>query len=568
MSNLPVMEGAGGGRPARRGQLIWPSASGLEVYLQGITLPVFRDILAEATGVFGFVAGIHKTGIRFVEEYLTENQATGFTLILALWPACPTSRRDLHRMIDLQERFAGRLEVRLSTSDSVLDHPMTTLCVSGHRSGENWMILGSISDLGMEPEDIGEGGVFRADVRTVQTFRNRFMLEWARSGKLDSQGAADIPLLALPEGTQEAADLWAAYQEAVSGVERTEGHESAEIDHDTGEVILVDENGNPVADPIASLGFEKPDPLAAWIADLYDIGQIVSIDKTSRVPPVDVPVNPAAFGDSAAMTLGSISRKVSMRASVIGESDLKEIDKHRGMVRKILDRLSYGLADGLRFVPENVRPLLALELDNADKAGRLALLKAMGGSTPLDIEEFVESRKPDLTKNLVKMAEALGAPNANIGQILEDTLQEAKRRLQRAKGGSLLPELSWTRIAFSGDRDSHASPWGQAASFLIAIARFPRRAMTDGFFMRGLACNLFELVEAMNIADDEFCRDLRARNMINRGREELSIIDRIADEVDDPRERCRLLQMVISDKPNLAVQALEKLSAGDGDHRT
>ncbi|PWK62004.1 hypothetical protein C7455_10129 [Roseicyclus mahoneyensis] len=249
-----------------------------------------------------------------------------------------------------------------------------------------------------------------------------------------------------------------------------------------------------------------------------------------------------------------------MRASVIKEADLKEIEKHRSMVRTILNRLSFSLADGLGWVPDTARALLSTELQNADAAGRAALLKAMGGGTLPDINAFVESRKSDLTKSLKEMASALGVPDADISGILEATLSEAKRRLERTKGGSLLPTLSWTRISFSADEDEHASPWGQAATFLFAIARFPRKAMTDGFFMRGLSCNVFDLVEAMNVADDDICRDLRARNLSERCRAELGLIDRVAREVADPKMRCRLLRLVLEGRAKEIDGELKKLA--------
>lgn len=542
------------------GQYIWPEASQLIGDSTNNVLPVFRGALAKAKGVFGVISGLHDAGVGLIEELLQLNRELAFRLVLKVWPACPTTGSNLKRLLELRERFPERLAVRLKASHGILDHGLTILCASGPHPKDSCLILGKMTDLGTISSDIGEGGVLRADAATIEAFRRRFLWQWAHSTELSTPGAADIPALALPEGSREAAARWEDYQDRLNGVTRSAPELTVEVDPETGEVTLVDGNGDPVADPIAEIGFEKMDPLAMWVAELYSAGQIVSIDKTSRIPPVDVPVNPAAFGDNSEMSRGDVSRKVSMRASVIKDADLKEIEKHRGMVRTILNRLSFSLADGLRWVPDTSRELLAAELEHADAAGRAALLKAVGGESSLDIDAFVDSRKAELSKSLTDMAAALGAPTAEVDRVLEETLTKAKERLKRAKGGSLLPTLSWTRIAFSTDEDEHASPWGQAATFLFAVARFPRKALTDGFFMRGLSCNVLDLVEAMNIAGDDLCRDLRARNISSRCRQELLIIDRIAEEVSEPKDRCRLLRLLLDGKADEVDGELRKLA--------
>lgn len=541
------------------GQYIWPDARHLIDNVSYPVLPVFRSAISGAKGLFGVVSGLHNAGIDFLEECVSNEDALALRLIVAVWPACPTIRSDLRRLLALQERFPERLQFRVQTSNSVLDHGLTMLCVSGARSKDTYLILGKTTDLGTNLAEIGEGGVLRADAGTVEAFHRRFLWRWSKSTELSAPAATEIPTLALPEGTVEAARIWSNYQASVANGVEALFDLVAKVDPETGEVTLVSESGEPVADPTADLGFAKMDPMAMWIADLYPEGQIVSIDKTSRIPPVDVPVNPSAFGDSADMTRGDVSRKVSMRASVIKEADLKEIEKHRSMVRTILNRLSFSLSDGLRWVPDAVRDLLTTELENADSAGRAALLKAMGGEKSLDINAFVESRKPDLAQSLKEMAAALGTPNADISRVLEDTVSEAKTRLERAKGGSLLPTLSWTRISFSADEDAHASPWGQAATFLLAIVRFPREAMTNGFFMRGLSCNIFDLIEAMNVANDDICKDLRAKNLSTRCRQELDLIQRVADKVSDPKVRCRLLRLILDGKAAEIDGELQKL---------
>jgi hypothetical protein len=81
---------------------------------------------------------------------------------------------------------------------------------------------------------------------------------------------------------------------------------------------------------------------------LSDKGVLVSIDKLSRIPPLDAPLNPSLFGDTSELHKGNVTRKVSMRVSIIDEKTLKEIEKRRRGLRILLTKFTFGLADNIR----------------------------------------------------------------------------------------------------------------------------------------------------------------------------------------------------------------------------
>ena len=95
------------------------------------------------------------------------------------------------------------------------------------------------------------------------------------------------------------------------------------VDEVSGEVILVSATEEPVASPTEALGLSKPDPLADRVARLYAKGLLVSVDKLTRIPPLDAPLDPSIFGDPSEMQRGNVTRKVSMRVSVIDEKTLE-----------------------------------------------------------------------------------------------------------------------------------------------------------------------------------------------------------------------------------------------------
>jgi hypothetical protein len=64
-----------------------------------------------------------------------------------------------------------------------------------------------------------------------------------------------------------------------------------------------------------------PHPLSNWALrnwtrspnawpGLYEAGALVSIDKLSRIPPLDAPLDPSLFGDASALQRGNVTRKV------------------------------------------------------------------------------------------------------------------------------------------------------------------------------------------------------------------------------------------------------------------
>lgn len=99
-----------------------------------------------------------------------------------------------------------------------------------------------------------------------------------------------------------------------------------------------------------------------------------------------------------------------------------------------------------------------------------------------------------------------------------------------------------------------ASPWGQAFSLLSDIANFPRKALTDSFFFRGMKVKEDELIEAMNVADDALYGDLRNRGIKDRCRDELDLLSRIEKEPLESRKRCELVCKILAGEPIAGIE--------------
>jgi hypothetical protein len=320
------------------------------------------------------------------------------------------------------------------------------------------------------------------------------------------------------------------------------GDKHGDVDPDTGDVVIVDDEGNEVTPPTEDGGIKKLDRLAEFVARLYEKGSLVSVDKLSRIPPLDAPLDPTVFGDASELQRGNVTRKVSMRVSIIDEKTLKEIDKRRQGLRTLLTKFTFGLADNMRWMPNTARALFESELKRINEEGQKLISDLLKGG----VDAFIKAKRADLVADINAMYAELGRS----GQVTEDVIirviENLKERLGKAQSANFMPKLSFSVVSFARTDNSMASPWGQAFSMFADVASFPRKALTDSFFFRSLNVREDDLIEAMNVADDALCRDLRNRGIKDRCRNELDLLSRIEKAPLESRDRCELVRRILA----------------------
>lgn len=274
-----------------------------------------------------------------------------------------------------------------------------------------------------------------------------------------------------------------------------ESQTKVRVDPESGQVTVIDANGAPRPTPGEDLSLPRLDPLAGRIAQIFRLGTVASVDKTSRIPPLDVPVKAELFGIPSWRRKGADTRRLEYRFSVLDDELLSDIEGKRKLAGKLLSRFSFPLGDGVRWMPHPARPIFEAELDRLNKAGKDALSEALGN----DIGAFVRQHRDRVAKPAQAFFEehrpGQPVPEATVAKILA----ACQQRLEKAHQGQLLPKITYTLVQFVvGPASEWGSPWGQAASLLQAIAEFPRKALTDRFFLRGLDVDEDELLEAIH----------------------------------------------------------------------
>ncbi len=156
------------------------------------------------------------------------------------------------------------------------------------------------------------------------------------------------------------------------------------------------------------------------------------------------------------------------------------------------------------------------------------------------------AKRPGLVADINAMYVELGRR----GQVTADVIQRVdlslKDRLSRAQSTNFMPMLSYSVVGFARANSALVSPWGQAFSLLSDIAKFPRKALTDRFFFSGLKVSEDDLIEAMNVAEDALCRDLRSRGIKGRCMAELELLSGIEKASMESRDRCELVWRILT----------------------
>ena len=91
--------------------------------------------------------------------------------------------------------------------------------------------------------------------------------------------------------------------------------------------------------------------LAEDIAAIFRLGTLASVDRGSRIPPLDVPVKAELFGISAWRQAGAGKRHVAYRFTVLDDRELRKLEAVRQSAGELLRYFTFPLSNGVRWMP-------------------------------------------------------------------------------------------------------------------------------------------------------------------------------------------------------------------------
>lgn len=512
--------------------------------------PPFDDFLLDSDLISGVIVGAWDGTVEWLNSLMQKDVARKVLLVLIVYPACPTREKHLRSLLRLKNQITGNdkgLNFRLLPFDLSYGKdfermvlPPTVLQAQNSKSPKTMFCVCSVGDSGRDKMELGSFNLaFEPDDGLRNEWRRWFQFIFSSSIPLSDE-TAQIPYLMPAEGDPAAAEMWTAFCNRCLGSKENEVVHP-KVDPETGE-ILKEPDGTAVQpwDDDKT----KLDPLAQLLQKVYSDGYLVTIDETTRIRPLAIPVKAALLGQRSERTVGALTQKQSFKLQILDEKVAKEIEKCRS-VTDIVDLLSYLLSMGNRWIPEAAKDLFEKELSARNEKGLAILKAALDGN---DISQFIKKRIDSIRKDLNAMYRQLGQGKSVPNDKVESVLDDIHVRLNGALNGRITPRAIYNRIA-PPDLTTNASTesWGQPFSLLLRSARLMREALTDNFFQRrfkGLSFTEEDFLSVMDIFNDVIIktRDLQC------ARTELVELRKIGNGPKDPKEKCVAVWHIITGK--------------------
>jgi hypothetical protein len=303
-----------------------------------------------------------------------------------------------------------------------------------------------------------------------------------------------------------------------------------------------------VAKICKELQISPRDRLKERVFEILAQGDIVTIDKSGGAPPLDLPVRAEGFVPQETR-VGAISVRSSCRIRIFDEEQSKELESRRKGLSNLIQRLTYPLADGVRWIPKKAQPLLERERTRLEKDAKDLLEGLVAGGA----SEFAKSRREAIKHDANEMYKKAGAgagkqlPDSTLNLILRDL----QSRLAKATQGDFLPKVTYMAAQFSTRADSeHLSQWAQVRTLLLATAKYFRESVTMTGHLKGIDVPEDELLAAMDVCGDWIVGDRTDPKIESTAKSELRRLDEIQASDRDDRTKCSLILGLIEHQGN------------------
>jgi hypothetical protein len=495
------------------------------------------------SSLLAVVSGFDNLAVEYIRGLLSDNEPPDLRLVLLVHATCPTNEKNLCDLLAL-------------SNARCLTAWVLPVCVWGQRC--SWVLAlrrsspahvlwtSSADDFGLREPAIDEAHlVIESDPLVVDQFVSWFSRLSAAAAPLTAE-TARIPTLVRPRGTQDGAAIWDQYVAycramaagtAVISAIQLESPPTASLDPSQ---ALAGTSAEMIEREIREqLKLPKPDPLLQPLTYLFEQGDLVTIDRGSRIPPLEVPIKAKWFEIPGFREVGVFSHEVRFKISILDEKTNKALEARRKGTTDLLEKFSFPLAEGLRWMPHKAKSLFEAELKGREEEGKMFLGSIVSGT----IEDWVESKR-DLVSRDANLQYAEFHPGKCMpDKTINEILKELTGRFRRATSGNFLPKVSFVRTSFHlGDHCEQVSEWAGARTLLMAIAEYPRTALKSrAYFFRGLKVAENDLLNSMNVAEDCLVPCWFEPRSLDIALAELDVLERISECEHSDHRKCQLI---------------------------
>lgn len=487
--------------------------------------------VADSSSITAVVSGLNEHGLRWLRALTTEPNPPTIWVVLLVHATCPTTEADLAALVGLVKPPQFQVWVL-----PVREWGQRCCWVLAVRRQAPTRVFWSASagNFGLSAPALDEAhAVSEADPLIVDQFLAWFSSLAFQAAPLSAE-TATIPALVPAQGTKEAAQMWEEYEAACRAATEAARHKPEASPTEA------PKSAEQVEEQIRKeLKIPKSDPILQPLVQLFDQGDLVTIDKGSRIPPLEVPIKAEWFGITGFRELGVVSREVRYKISVLDDKTNKQLDARRKGTSELREKFSFPLADGSRWMPHKAKPLFEVELKRLEEEGKKLLGSIISGSP----EEWVQSKRDLVTRDANRQYEEFHPGKTMPGTTIDEVLKALTERFKKATSGNFLPKVSFVRTGFrlSGDSD-HVSDWASARTLLRAIAEYPRAALKSrAYFFRGLKVSERDLLHSMNVAEDHLIAEWFQPDSLDTAQVELDALGQIDESERTDRDKCELI---------------------------
>jgi hypothetical protein len=500
----------------------------------------FESVIEHAIAVFGVVSAFDRKVIDWLEGLLADHSAVKLRIVFSIHPTCRTTESDLEEATRLTERHGARVAFRMYPERSLTDRGSNLICFN-HADGKLFIATGPSDNLGFGRRSGSHANlVLTPDTSTFESCRKWFGGLWQISGDLRPEVVRLMPKLVVPLGDPEAAALWEDFRNRCLEKGTAENKVVKEVvDPETGEVTLVDGDGKELASPTDDIGAPKVDHFAERIVRLFDLGMLVTIDKRTRLPPLEAPIKAEWFDLQSFQQTGVVSTRMSVKIAPFDDETLRAINKLMSAASDLLPEYSYSIAKGIRWIPKAAIPLFEAALESANNRAKIKLGDVVGEN----IDAFLLTQRDRIQTDAQKMYRRYHPDRTLPEETVSDILDELRRRLGPTVGERLIPTVSYASVVFNPHQSTEwGSQWAQALNLLESIIRLPRETTPKLTPAKSVLPVRSELSVAMDVLGDPIFTEYGTKNGLIRASRELQCLDYLLeiDEADD-RATCEAI---------------------------
>ncbi len=509
----------------------------------------FESVIEQAVAVFGVISAFDRKAIDWLERLLADHATAKLRIVFSIHPTCRTTESDLEEAMRLTERHGARVAFRMYPEWSLTDRGSNLVCFN-HADGKLFVATGPTDNLGFGKRSGSHANlVLTPDTSTFEACRKWFDGLWQLSGDLRPEVVRLMPKLVLPQGDPGATALWEDFRNRCLEKATAENKVVKEIvDPETGEITLVDGDGKELTSPTDEIGAPTVDHFAERIVRLFDLGMLVTIDKRTRLPPLEAPIKPEWFDVDSFQQTGAVSTRTSIKISPFDDETLDVINKLMTAASKMLPDYSYSIVKGVRWIPTAAIPLFEAAIAGANECAKTALGNIVGDN----IDAFLEAQRDRIRADAQAMYARYHGDRILPEYMVDKILNELRRRLGPTVGDRIIPTVSYSSVVFNPHQSSEwGSPWGQALALLENIIRRPREKMPNPKSPRGERPTRSDLSVAMDVLQDPIFREYGTQKGRARAVDEIWCLDELLeiDEVDD-RVKCEAIWTLMATGSN------------------